>query len=599
MLNHLVAYAREHLPDAEPGFKPKTARWAAVYSKGGRFLQIVELGDVGQKKNPGRTFARCPDLAQSELVGGSGSRCHFLVETAEVVALLYGKKAAEKVEEQEKIKAKHESFVARLRDASSTMPELGVIASSLEDVPELERLRSALEDHRAKSTEKITFQIEVGGEFPLDSTAWHEWWRAYRGGLSVSGEYSGPATAVCLVTGEAVQPVTVMPKIEGLTDVGGSPMGCVLVGFDKSAFTSYGLEQCANAPMSEATANAYRAALNDLVRNHAKSLGGAKVVYWFNERIVAEEDPYAWLTGTKEQAEHVANRRAAQLLDAVRAGKRTDLACNRYYSLTLSGSGGRVMVRDWMEGEFTELVTNVRRWFDDLSIVHREGGRLAPEPKFMAVLGVMVRELKDVPAPLVTTMWRVAAHGEPVPPVALAAALRRIAVSILKDEAANHAAMGLMKAYHVRTWRSGGEDMSDLKPMMNESHSAPSYHCGRLMAVFAALQRSALGDVGAGVVQRYYAAASVTPALVLGRLSRNAQFHLGKLDRPGLAHWYEDRLAAIWSRIGDAPPRTLTLEEQSLFALGYYQQLAHLRTKADTMADKVSIPDATKEESNV
>lgn len=28
------------------------------------------------------------------------------------------------------------------------------------------------------------------------------------------------------------------------------------------------------------------------------------------------------------------------------------------------------------------------------------------------------------------------------------------------------------------------------------------------------------------------------------------------------------------SRIGDAEPRTLTLEEQSLFALGYYQQLA-------------------------
>lgn len=28
------------------------------------------------------------------------------------------------------------------------------------------------------------------------------------------------------------------------------------------------------------------------------------------------------------------------------------------------------------------------------------------------------------------------------------------------------------------------------------------------------------------------------------------------------------------SRIGDSAPRSLTLEEQSLFALGYYQQLA-------------------------
>ena len=36
------------------------------------------------------------------------------------------------------------------------------------------------------------------------------------------------------------------------------------------------------------------------------------------------------------------------------------------------------------------------------------------------------------------------------------------------------------------------------------------------MALLAAIQEVALGDVGAGVVQRYYAAASTTPALVLG-----------------------------------------------------------------------------------
>ncbi len=35
------------------------------------------------------------------------------------------------------------------------------------------------------------------------------------------------------------------------------------------------------------------------------------------------------------------------------------------------------------------------------------------------------------------------------------------------------------------------------------------------MAVLAELQKAALKDVGAGVVQRYYAAASTTPALVL------------------------------------------------------------------------------------
>jgi len=117
-----------------------------------------------------------------------------------------------------------------------------------------------------------------------------------------------------------------------------------------------------------------------------------------------------------------------------------------------------------------------------------------------------------------------------------------------------------------------------LTAYLNPAHPHPAYHCGRWMAVLAALQRAALPNVGAGIVQRYYAAASTTPALVLGRLVRTSQFHLDKLDG-GLAHWYETKLSEISSRVGDRIPATLTLEEQSLFALGYYQQIAGLRTK--------------------
>jgi len=112
-----------------------------------------------------------------------------------------------------------------------------------------------------------------------------------------------------------------------------------------------------------------------------------------------------------------------------------------------------------------------------------------------------------------------------------------------------------------------------MSPYLNEDHPNPAYHCGRLMAVLADVQYAALGDVGAGVVQRFYAAASSTPALVLGRLTRTSQFHLNKLD-PGLARWFENRIASIWGRIKDQIPKTLSLEDQSLFALGYYQQMA-------------------------
>ena len=86
---------------------------------------------------------------------------------------------------------------------------------------------------------------------------------------------------------------------------------------------------------------------------------------------------------------------------------------------------------------------------------------------------------------------------------------------------------------------------------LNEDHPEPAYHCGRLMAVLADLQYAALGDVGAGVVQRYYAAASATPDLVFGRLLRLAQFHLNKLgnEKKGLSLGIDGQIAQITSKI--------------------------------------------------
>jgi CRISPR-associated protein Csd1 len=148
-----------------------------------------------------------------------------------------------------------------------------------------------------------------------------------------------------------------------------------------------------------------------------------------------------------------------------------------------------------------------------------------------------------------------------------------------------HSRMSLMKAFHIR---KGDKFMSTY---LNEEHPSTAYQCGRLMAVLAAIQYSALGKVSAGIIQRYYAAASTTPALVLGRLTRTSQFHLSDIgkSKPGLAYSYETKIARIWSRIKDQVPTWLPLEDQSLFALGYYQQLASeriLKTENDNSSEE-------------
>ena len=114
-----------------------------------------------------------------------------------------------------------------------------------------------------------------------------------------------------------------------------------------------------------------------------------------------------------------------------------------------------------------------------------------------------------------------------------------------------------------------------MKPELNEFAKDPAYLCGRIMAILANIQRTALGDVGAGVVQRYYAAASSTPALVLGRLVRLAQTgHLPKISQKGLQQWFERQLAEVWAKLDCRPPTVLGLDGQTLFAMGYYQQVA-------------------------
>lgn len=587
MLHELVAYADKHLTDSEPGFKTREVRWSIELTADGRFVNILPLGD-GKR---GADLPRCPDMHGMN----AGGKSHFLVESAQTIALLF--KANEEDKKIASARTRHDFYVQLLRDAAQSWPHLGMLAKLLEDENRRDEIRAALAMHKAKPSDWVTWRID--GRDPRLEADVQDWWRAWRCADQDKNTMATPnpgkaavptdgGAMVCLLSGLPVKPLTTHPKITGLTGVGGLAMGDVMVGFDKAAFGSYGLDQSANAAMSAEATQKYVDGLNDLIRNHTRKLGNALVAHWHKDSLPPDDDALAFLAGmdTDAQSEAAALGAAHRLLGAIRAGERPDLADNRYYALTLSGAAGRVMVRDWMEGPFEDLVRHITDWFTDLQIVTRDGQGMAREPKFMAVCGALVRDLKDLPAPTAATLWKAAVQGLPIPQPFLAQALARFRADLVdKDQPAfNHARMGLIKAYFIR--RTPGGD-SSMTTTYNPNHPSPAYHCGGLLALLASLQRAAQGDVGAGVVQRFYAAASQTPGLVLGRLAASAHNHLAKLD-PGLAWWYEERIAEIMSGLGDAAPRILDLEGQGLFALGYYQKLAQLRAGNKSTTDNAS-----------
>jgi CRISPR-associated protein Csd1 len=592
MLHQLQRYAKRENLVTEPGFAPKHVAWAILLPADGAGThgddthadgtpggQLLDLrSDISRK---GRRFPRAPHLTLGEMKrGGSGTR-HFLADALEVVIRL-GK------EDDPKVRAKHDYFLGLLRQASEVVPELAAVADSLADEDLLAHLREEAARRKAKPTDNATFAL--GQRYLLDEDIWHDWWRAFRATLQppakkTRGKAQAPVRMRCFMTGEMVEPARTHPKVKGLASVGGQSSGDVLASFKQGSFQSYGLPQSLNAAMSEEAAVRYGQALSHLIQR-GKRFQHAIVTYWYDGGT-PPVDPLGLLQGLDDEDEQRARmQEAKELLVSWEKGEPIayDIQNVRFYAYTLSGASGRVMVRDVIDGPFTDLLESHDRWCEELAIVRRDNERsYAKPPKLFALIAATVRDLKDAEAPLITALWRTALRAQtPFPRAVLARALPRARIDIIEGKAPRHARFGLIKAVLNRSIRLGTAEtlggMEAMKPALNEEHPSAAYHCGRAMAVLAALQYSALGDVGAGVVQRYYAAASASPALVLGRLLRNAQFHLNKLDPP-LRIWYEKKIAGVLAHIDSQFPGNLDLEHQSLFALGYYQQQAHDRTK--------------------
>ena len=82
----------------------------------------------------------------------------------------------------------------------------------------------------------------------------------------------------------------------------------------------------------------------------------------------------------------------------------------------------------------------------------------------------------------------------------------------------------------------------------------------------------------------------MAPASVFGRLLKGVKPHLAKLQRDNRGAHYaiqarlEDILSLLPAR--EAFPRTLNLEQQGLFSLGYYHQRAHDRAQARKASER-------------
>ena len=468
-----------------------------------------------------------------------------------------------------------------------------------------QRIQEELDRYKIEPKDGISFMID--GESILGRNDVLAWWQEFRRQFPKSGGQRVP----CLITGELVEPMTTTPPVSGLGIAGGRGNDA-LICFDKDAFCSYNLKKAANAPVSETAMAAVKAALDDLIRR-APVLAGMKFVHWYDRELPDELDPllsqefgfsFAGEDADEEeelspeeqlQQAHATEYSADKLVKSVWGSEIQKLPPNAsYHILLLSGVGGRVMLRRYMRGSYEELRDNLDAWRRDLALTNASGtGNLAPcklTARLIRLLSYQKADSKplnrldkELSGQMMSILAAILTNG-PLPDAVAARALTHLRSELLAEDDGDRAAMRLYSMGLVCQWlkvwllrrRNAVEQEGSIMEGYNPDFKNTAYHCGGMMAIFSRIQETAVPEMGAGVLQRYYASAIQSPQMVLGMLSKQSTHHLEKLDRRGLARYFSDKLAEQSLRIGTEIPATLTLAEQSCFALGYYQMLAQL-----------------------
>ncbi|MGP1275291.1 MAG: type I-C CRISPR-associated protein Cas8c/Csd1 [Caulobacterales bacterium] len=422
---------------------------------------------------------------------------------------------------------------------------------------------------------------------------------------------AGDDSVMCLITGEKGPPARLHPTIKGVE--GAQTAGAALVSFNLDAFTSLGKDQGENAPTSQSAAFRYGAALNHLLTRDGpnrlrRPIGDATVVFWADasEAAAAEaaDNIFALWTGDiTDENETAAIRDELKKIAAGRQLKslRPEIEeGTRFHVLGLSPNAARLSVRFWLTGDFEQFATALARHHADLSLEPEPfGWGGAPSVNRLLVRTTAAQgDFKNIPHGLAGEVMRAVLTGGRYPLSLLSAAIMRLRAG---DNAATGWHAAVIRAVLNRQRRTHVPEEREIPMGLDRSHDNTGYQLGRLFAVYEMAQRAALGNVNATIRDRYFGAASATPASVFPLIVRGGQNHLAKVrkEKPGWAALIERELEEINGHFKPGPggiwPRSLRLADQGEFAIGYYHQRATKLTneKGDALSTE-ALPEQTE-----
>jgi CRISPR-associated protein Csd1 len=570
----------------DPDYELRRVAWLVRVDRSGRLLGIVGTHIVppSEGKRKPKPIAK-EFLVPRQPTGRAGTKAPpcFLVDNAKYV---FGLPTKDKDFPSQEGQEKAGWFREMVRECAVKTSDEGVtsILALLEDVAAQRQSVELPSQCAANDLFAFVFAPDVD-LLVHERPKVRQYWK----GLRLQRRADSAGDKRCLVTGKPMTDSALFPLIENVP--GASPSRIALVSFNKPAFMSYGWDFKENAAISGDAAETCASALNRLLsprrvpRLNLRVSADTAVCFWAAK---ASGDAFCSVFSGLLEGNPA---EVGELYRSIWRGKPARIDDpSAFYALTLTGTQGRVIVRDWFESTVAKVAANLAAHFGDLDVV-----RNTPKPKERELspqmpLTVLLESLapqgaKDkIPAAFVGRILNSALKGTPYPVSVLQNALERTRAEIGQTEWADlyrrDARAALIKAFLNRRRRFFPQTThyEEVKTDMDPSNTNPGYTLGRLMAVLERIQQEALGEVNASVVDRFFGAASASPRSVFVRLLKNARHHVRKAqDKPdggGMTFLLDrviDELADRFDPKNNGFPAHLSLEEQGLFVLGYHQ----------------------------
>ena len=588
---------------APPGREYKAIAWAIIIKEDGSFVRLKPLKDTSDKNSKGKEYLVIPAVGRTSGIEAN----HLWDKKMYILGIDKGSKTKRSQDALDLFVGIVNSFAELYPENKSFKAVQQFYSKGLYKSPEvLESFKDVNE------TDWISFQLKGStGIIASDNDA-----------LSWAEEQlsSGKITGLCLITGlegplvEKHTPIQLPDSKRG----DGTP----LVSFNQPAFCSYGrgVKDLDNAPISKYAAFAYATAFNSLCDNPNThyDLGSIRYVFWnsdvLNESInntfrnvafvdymgkqdeeeesAIEDDKPKRKKRSKEKAPNP-TKDAYKVLEQFKAirgnrGKGQHWEDERQFYIIGATGGGRGAIKYWQQGTVSEIFDRVYQHLVDMNIISQDGFVDEENPPLRSLYGIV----KSVSTPsksstfatnLVQSIVESILSGNPYPMTLQQACVNRIT----QERTVTELRAAILKGCINRKARIY-KQLKGLDMALDKQNDNIAYLAGRLFAVLEQIQQASLGKgVNATIRDRFYASASTRPNMVMGRLIALSNHHLSKLrkEKPGLAVNLEKLLGEIFALIpAEAPtfPATFSLDEQSLFAVGYYHQKVDTYRKEET-----------------